>query len=526
LIVRGLANLCAAGVLVYLTYFFTMFFAHKPPPPAPVPEEMRVAAKKIEELKAEERKLLSTYGEVDPVTKTLRIPVDRAMELVVAESAKPVPPPAFTLAPAAVPATAKPGPATATPKPETVAAKPATAAPKPETVAAKSAAPAPAAPAAPAPAPAATPAPTPAPAAVAALPPPGAARGGFTQNQLFGFVCKSCHDGDGKGGIGRKSLEPGMALIPDFTDPKWQLSRTNADLIHSMLEGKGQGMKPVKDKLELAKLQPEEMAAFIRSFSPSTVAATSGAPAPVAETKPAAPAVASAPKPANPTPATSVSAPASKPATPEAVKPVMAASTRPTPSQPAGTKPAASAIAAASTPKPTTPEAIKPAPGPAHEPEALTPEQMKLLAALAGPAPGGAGAAAPRPDQPTVPPETLSFFMMNCMACHGLDGRGLPIVRAAMPPLPDFTSKDFQLGHSNPQLKVSILNGKGTFMPPWRDKLSPELAASLATYVRGFGPPGLFPSQTASSSEFAKSFDSLQKEWDALELQMKSLSRR
>ena len=133
LIVRGLANLLAVGVLVYLTYFFTMFFAHKPPPPAPVPEDVRIAAKKIEVLKAEDRKLLSTYGEVDPITKTLRIPVDRAMELVVAESAKPAPPPAFTLAPAAVPAAAKPGPATATPKPETVAAKPATPTTKPET---------------------------------------------------------------------------------------------------------------------------------------------------------------------------------------------------------------------------------------------------------------------------------------------------------------------------------------------------------------------------------------------------------
>src|SRR5947208_16648252 len=61
-IVRGLANLFAAGVLVYLTYFFTMFFAHRTPPPTPVSEEARVATKEVEKLRAEERKLLSTYG--------------------------------------------------------------------------------------------------------------------------------------------------------------------------------------------------------------------------------------------------------------------------------------------------------------------------------------------------------------------------------------------------------------------------------------------------------------------------------
>jgi mono/diheme cytochrome c family protein len=115
--------------------------------------------------------------------------------------------------------------------------------------------------------------------------------------------------------------------------------------------------------------------------------------------------------------------------------------------------------------------------------------------------------------------------MLNCMACHGPDGRGMATARAAMPPLPDFTVKQWQLDRTNLQLKVSILDGKGTSMPFWRGKVSPELAQSLVTYVRGFGPPGLFASQAAPASEFANSFDSLQKEWDALEAQLKSLSR-
>ncbi len=82
------------GLLIYLTYFFTMFFSTRPPAPAPVPESARVAAKKIEELRAEERQLLTTYGPVNPVTKTVRIPIDRAMDLIVAEGGRPAPAPA------------------------------------------------------------------------------------------------------------------------------------------------------------------------------------------------------------------------------------------------------------------------------------------------------------------------------------------------------------------------------------------------------------------------------------------------
>jgi mono/diheme cytochrome c family protein len=153
---------------------------------------------------------------------------------------------------------------------------------------------------------------------------------------------------------------------------------------------------------------------------------------------------------------------------------------------------------------------------------------MKLLAALAAPSPGAtasAGSALERPKEPTVPAATVSFFMLNCMTCHGPDGRGMSAARAAMPPLPDFTGKEWQLAHSNPQLEVSILEGKGTFMPPWRGKMSPDLAQSLVAYVRGFGPPGLLASGSAPASEFSKSFDKLRSKWDALEAETKALLR-
>jgi hypothetical protein len=94
-----------------------------------------------------------------------------------------------------------------------------------------------------------------------------------------------------------------------------------------------------------------------------------------------------------------------------------------------------------------------------------------------------------------------------------------------MPPLPDFTSESWQAEHSNPQLKISILDGKGTIMPPWRRKIGPELAQNLVDYVRGFGPADLAATEN-NPGDFEKSFDALQEEMEALQGQMKSVSRR
>ena len=63
---RAWPTSCSWRLVIYLTYFFTMFFSTRPPAPAPVPESARVAAKKIEELRAEDRKLLTTYGPAQP----------------------------------------------------------------------------------------------------------------------------------------------------------------------------------------------------------------------------------------------------------------------------------------------------------------------------------------------------------------------------------------------------------------------------------------------------------------------------
>jgi hypothetical protein len=69
-----------------------------------------------------------------------------------------------------------------------------------------------------------------------------------------------CHDRDGSGEAVREIHKD----IPDFTDPQWQDSRTDADLSRSILEGKGKAMRPMNEKLE--SLDVMKMVSFIRAF--------------------------------------------------------------------------------------------------------------------------------------------------------------------------------------------------------------------------------------------------------------------
>lgn len=160
------------------------------------------------------------------------------------------------------------------------------------------------------PAPAATPA---AKGETAAAPKVLAKDSHMSQLQIYRAYCLACHDADGRGGTVRKA----MPAIADFTDTKWQDSRTDADLRHSILEGKGQLMLPMKDKVSAA--EAEQLVAYIRGFKsgkevvalepqelplppsptvPVVVATPAPAPAPVPAPG-AAPTIAAAPPPSS-----------------------------------------------------------------------------------------------------------------------------------------------------------------------------------------------------------------------------------
>lgn len=83
----------------------------------------------------------------------------------------------------------------------------------------------------------------------------------MTAVQLYRNYCLACHDSDGRGQTARKA----MPDLPDLTDAKWQKARTDADFKHSILDGKGKFMMPMKDKLNAA--DADEIVKYVRMFS-------------------------------------------------------------------------------------------------------------------------------------------------------------------------------------------------------------------------------------------------------------------
>ncbi len=460
-IFRAMANLVFMALVIYLTYFFTMFISNRPTGSPIVSEDDRVAAKKIEELRAEDRKLLTTYGPVNPATKAVRIPIDRAMELLAAESSQPAPAGTGTSAP-----TPTPGPA-----PDASKAVAAGSSPKPADAASTTKAGAVAL----APNPATPPRP----------PMAAPTRIGLAPEQMYRAICIACHDVNGRGTIVRKA----MPAIPDFTDPKWQASRTDADLQHSIIDGKGQLMLAMKDKLALAHTDVNEMVAYVRSYQPgrSTAAAGSGS---------------ANPAPATPPPATALAAGPAATSAPPAPSPATALTTSPP------------AIASApSAPAPTNPVASAPVP------PASTPLTSMAALPTTSTAPVSTAAASARSAKLRAAAE---FYGANCIACHGPDGKG-SIIRVAMPVIPDFTSRDWQMTHENPLLAISILEGKNTLMPPWRGRVDPALAQDLVSFVRGFGPADLLAANKPTS-ELGTRLKTLRRQWLELDQQARTLS--
>jgi mono/diheme cytochrome c family protein len=332
---------------------------------------------------------------------------------------------------------------------------------------------------------------------------------------MYRMVCMACHDFDGKGSFARKA----MPVIPDFTDVKWQASRSDAELQHSILEGKGQLMLRMKEKLDLIHVEPKDMVAFVRSFRDGkhvVLAQPAGLPVaggPIPAEVAAALAGTAAPAPVAP----------AGPGQPVAIEP-----------SPAAVSTAAGAPLPGSTPPSPVSTALAPTTGSAKPPLATPPRDAAgavRLQAGAGPAtelPAAIPATlGPSPDQAVKIRAASDYFRLNCIACHGLDGRGT-LVRLAMPTLPDFTNHQWQVGRSNTQLQASVLDGKGTLMPAWNGKVTRELAKDLVAYVRTIGAPELLASTgaaVAQNTEFEKRLRELKGQRDEVERQLRELDR-
>jgi ubiquinol-cytochrome c reductase cytochrome b subunit len=127
---------------------------------------------------------------------------------------------------------------------------------------------------------------------------------------------------------------------------------------------------------------------------------------------------------------------------------------------------------------------------PAYRDKLSEPQILALTVYTRAFAVAGSGTPAPPAAQPPPTPVAAHMpaellYRAYCLACHDTDGRG-GLARKVFPDQPDFTDPKWQAAHNDAELKKSILDGKGKFMLPRKNVLSPTDAEQLVAYVRAF----------------------------------------
>ena len=84
------------------------------------------------------------------------------------------------------------------------------------------------------------------------------------------------------------------------------------------------------------------------------------------------------------------------------------------------------------------------------------------------------------------PAEGRTLFANACARCHGAEGSGGLPVFAGGPSPRNFHDHDFQNQRSDEQLKLTIVNGKGTSMPPFGTTFTDAQLCALVAHVRSF----------------------------------------
>jgi mono/diheme cytochrome c family protein len=80
-------------------------------------------------------------------------------------------------------------------------------------------------------------------------------------SSLYNRYCLRCHGVDGRGVWD-------IPDVPDFTNVRWQASRSDAQLVRIILEGRGAVMPPFRGTLTLE--EAWAMARYLRTFVPGT----------------------------------------------------------------------------------------------------------------------------------------------------------------------------------------------------------------------------------------------------------------
>ncbi len=254
-----------------------------------------------------------------------------------------------------------------------------------------------------------------------------AASGAAAAGQLFRQHCLKCHGEDGRGTPARdRGLAP-----PDFTDGSWQARRSNAQLLASILDGKGKEMPSWRAKI--SEDQARGLLVYVRALAPTTRKAEQGG---------------------------------QKESSPDSFEERYRRLQEDLDELKKQFRKASEGSPDEERPKPS---ASSPPPSPSKPSESL---------ARSAPAD-------PPVSVTAAPPTDQELFRQHCVKCHGADGTGSE-TRRRQAELPNFTDPAWQARRSDAQLLASILDGKGKKMPPWRAKISAEQARGLVAHVRAY----------------------------------------
>ncbi len=102
-----------------------------------------------------------------------------------------------------------------------------------------------------------------------------------------------------------------------------------------------------------------------------------------------------------------------------------------------------------------------------------------MLVAALGPSSSGC-------EKKADPAQGRDLFATTCARCHGTDGRGGAPAFDGGPSPRNFTDHGFQRGHTDEQLKRTIVNGKGTGMPAFGPAFTDAQLTALVAHVRSF----------------------------------------
>jgi mono/diheme cytochrome c family protein len=77
------------------------------------------------------------------------------------------------------------------------------------------------------------------------------------------------------------------------------------------------------------------------------------------------------------------------------------------------------------------------------------------------------------------------LYTKYCQACHGEEGEGDGVMTSLIDMNPMDHSNPTQMnGISNLEMVRSIKNGKGSYMPAWKDIISQTEIEALVSYIR------------------------------------------